>query len=134
MEQAIGHRLKELRLRHRLSQRQLARQSGRVVAARTLDQRPHECDRKRIHRKLPKSEPDQDRRCDRIARELATHAARDPGRPRADGRLARFLKKEREIEALPAKLPDQPPAPRETAMRAIRIAHASRSSTGALAC
>ena len=30
MEQAIGRRLKELRLRHRLSQRQLARQSGVV--------------------------------------------------------------------------------------------------------
>jgi len=36
MEQAIGHRLKGLRLRHRLSQRQLARQSG--VANATISQ------------------------------------------------------------------------------------------------
>ena len=36
MEQAIGQRLKELRLRHRLSQRQLARQSG--VANATISQ------------------------------------------------------------------------------------------------
>ena len=36
MEQAIGHRLKELRLRRRLSQRQLARQSG--VANATISQ------------------------------------------------------------------------------------------------
>jgi transcriptional regulator with XRE-family HTH domain len=36
MDQAIGHRLKELRLRHGLSQRQLARQSG--VANATISQ------------------------------------------------------------------------------------------------
>lgn len=36
MEQTIGHRLKELRLRHGLSQRQLARQSG--VANATISQ------------------------------------------------------------------------------------------------